>query len=366
MQKLLIATKEQFGYHIDSYKYAYYLQNKIQISYICLDQGAIKIDPKNVNTIYVSKKGSKVIRYLRFLKTINREIRIEDYDVVFIVYFFGCSILRILNPTKNFNLDIRTASVEKNLLINFFSDLILKFETLFFRNISIIGENLKRVLKLNNAHILPLGGECFTSKSHSNSGFHLIYVGSLSNRNILDFIKGFHLFLKDMTDQIDKTMISLTVVGDSPGNELVEINIYIQKNQLESYIKTTGYIANDQLNCIFEKCNFGVSFIPLTEYFQNQPPTKTFEYLLSGLPVIATATIENSKIINISNGVLIQDKVESIRSGLHELFTNRLLFDSESIKKALEHFLWKNIVLNNLKPYLELLSNKKSSKNFGQ
>lgn len=355
MHKLLIVTKEQYGYHIDSYKYAYYLKNEYEVTYICLDQGSKKIETKNVKTIYVSKEGNKVKRYLRFLKTINNAIKHEDFNIIFIVYFLGCAVFQILYPNKIFNLDIRTASVEKNNLVNFISDLFLKIEIKYFNNISIIGENLRILLNIKKAHVIPLGGECFTDSPPTGEGFHLLYVGTLSNRNLIDFVKGFHLFFMDLENGANKTAISFELVGNGYSNELAEIKEYIQKNNLGNVINTPGYIPNDQLNSIYNKCNFGISYIPLTDYYQNQPSTKTFEYLLSGFPVIATKTRENSKIVNDSNGVLIEDNPESVRIGLHTLLGKSMSFDSESIKKDLEPSLWKNITLKNLKPYLENL-----------
>lgn len=41
----------------------------------------------------------------------------------------------------------------------------------------------------------------------------------------------------------------------------------------------------------------------MTEYYDSQPPTKTFEYALSGLYVLATKTRENEKVITNDNGV---------------------------------------------------------------
>jgi len=42
-------------------------------------------------------------------------------------------------------------------------------------------------------------------------------------------------------------------------------------------------------------------------YYDCQPATKTFEYILSGMVCIATSTYENKKLINNINGVLCND-----------------------------------------------------------
>ena len=93
----------------------------------------------------------------------------------------------------------------------------------------------------------------------------------------------------------------------------------------------------------------------MTKYFDNQPPTKTYEYLVSGLPVIATGTKENAKILNDSCGVLIDDNEVSFALGLQAIVSKRKTFNSAKIRNMYQENLWENIVNNNLKNYIEEL-----------
>ena len=90
----------------------------------------------------------------------------------------------------------------------------------------------------------------------------------------------------------------------------------------------------------------------MTPYFDCQPPTKTFEYLLSGMPVIATATYENSLVVNDGNGVLINDTADSFCEGLEKLANNRVVYNSEKILTTCKQYTWENIIHNDLKSYL--------------
>ena len=76
-------------------------------------------------------------------------------------------------------------------------------------------------------------------------------------------------------------------------------------NKLENVCTTHGRIDYYKLKPFFDKCNVGVSYIPIRDYYQYQPPTKTFEYGLSGLVTIATETKSNQEVINNCNGILI-------------------------------------------------------------
>jgi glycosyltransferase involved in cell wall biosynthesis len=92
--------------------------------------------------------------------------------------------------------------------------------------------------------------------------------------------------------------------------------------------------------------------VPMTPYFEYQPVTKLFEYMLSGMPVIATNTYENRLIVNENNGVLINDTSEDFCNGLLTIYNKRNSFNSSEIRRSVESYTWGNIVNTNLKPYL--------------
>jgi glycosyltransferase involved in cell wall biosynthesis len=226
---------------------------------------------------------------------------------------------------------------------------MLKFETLLFKNITVISQETGKQIGIKDFFVLPLGGECLVKSKISFNHLNLIYIGTLSNRNIMNLVVGFKIFIQNFT--LNRSS-SLTIIGDGSNNELQIINQYIDDNALNDLVFTTGYVQNDNLGSYLEKASCGVSYVPITPYFQNQPPTKTYEYLLSGLPVLATNTRANAKIVHQSNGVLIQDNVEAISKGILEISEKLDSYDSRQIKEEMENSLWKNIVNKILYPYL--------------
>jgi glycosyltransferase involved in cell wall biosynthesis len=351
MKNILFVTKSQYGYHIDPYKYGFYLKNDFKITHISWDYGLPEIKVDGIKTIYISRKGNKLNRLKRFIKEINQEIKTEKYDLIFMVYFFGCSLLLLTNPKVAFNIDIRTATDTNNVLTNFWKDELLKWECAKFKNLTILSHGLAKKLGFKKYHFLPLGGEKFCDEPKTFERLHLLYVGTLENRDLITFIRGFHRFI--LLSKEKQPSIKVTIIGDGPGDERQEIEHYITSNNLNQYIKTVGYIHNDQLNAYFKKANIGVSYVPITPYYTHQPPTKTYEYLLSGLPVLATATKENTKIINQSCGILIQDNEFDIARGLLDLINNVKHYDSETIRKVCQDQSWSNISKNDLRPYLD-------------
>jgi len=90
----------------------------------------------------------------------------------------------------------------------------------------------------------------------------------------------------------------------------------------------------------------------MNEIYDCQPPTKTFEYVFAGMPVIATATSENRRVINRTNGILIKDDPKSFYEALRELYFRREEFYSEKIRHSCLGYSWESIVKKNLIPYL--------------
>ena len=67
LKKILFITNQQFGSHTDSYKYCEILRFKYDITYLCFDKGLIKSDLDGVKVEYVSYKGCKTVRGIRFI-----------------------------------------------------------------------------------------------------------------------------------------------------------------------------------------------------------------------------------------------------------------------------------------------------------
>lgn len=92
MYNILIVNKEQYGYHIDTYKYCSYLSQEFNITYLCWDDGKNRIISSGVNCIYLERKGNILNRFLILFRSVNKEIKTNKYDLIFIIYFYGCSI----------------------------------------------------------------------------------------------------------------------------------------------------------------------------------------------------------------------------------------------------------------------------------
>jgi len=351
-KKILIISKSQFGYFTDYYKFCEYLRTEFDVYYLCFDVGLKKINMKNVKVKYVSYKGNKIIRGFRFfLKAI---ITIASFrGIVLISYFEHCHLLRCFFPSKKMILDIRTLSINKNEKRRKRINDQIRKTAKYFSYVTTLSAGLKRLINLNshNCFIIPLGADIISNNNKRfEKDINLLYVGTFSGRNIQDTIIGLHLFLKRNSGL---NSIGYDIIGYGYGNENAIFKKIVAEYQLEGIVNLHGRIPICELKSFFDKCNVGISYVPITDYYEYQPVTKTYEYILSGMACIATNTFENRKIINDINGVLCDSNPNSFAVALEELIKRFKNYDSEKIRKTAIEYTWENIVKLHLIPLLQ-------------
>ncbi len=340
--KLLFVNQTQFGYHIDYLQYCKYLKQDFDITFLCWDYNLKKINESDINIHYVNRRGNIIIRNLRFIKYVLNSIKSQPFNFVFIHYFRGVSFISLLSKKKQaLHLDIRTGFISPNYINRTFNNAILSIESLFFKSISIISIGLRNKLHIKeSAFILPLGASQIYVEHHNKIKLHLLYVGTFTNRNLKDTIDGFYQFLKNQTHKD----FYYTIVGNGWKDEKKELENKINELGLQKNINLTGYVPYNELLQYYEIANVGVSYIPITPYYEFQPATKTFEYLMAGMPVIATQTYENKEVINQTNGVLISDNPQSFANGISQIYNTMDIFDKKKIKQSVEKHEWCTII----------------------
>lgn len=348
--------QDQFGYHIDTYEYAKRLRFFFDITFFCWDFGMPKIQLDGIKIIYIKRNNNIIKRNLLFRLKLY-QLLAQKFDAVFIKYYLGVIMVHLAKKQARLICDMRTGNVGSSALKRVLLDTINYLELLTFKNKTFISKSLAERFRINNYHILPLGANPLPCKDKNFNEFNLLYVGTFSSRRIEDTVKGFGIFYQKYKELIN---CKYEIIGSGTHAELDRINQSIQEFHLEEVVTLQGYILHEELPPYFQKANIGVSYIPITKFFDCQPATKTFEYLQSGMPVLATATKENKAVIQENNGVLIEDSPESFALGLQTIYNNRFSYHSCEIQRNAQQYSWENIVHNNLYPYLSHLSNGKN------
>lgn len=349
MRRLIIINKAQFGYHTDTLKYCEYLNKEYSIQYICFDANKPKVTVEGCNIFYIKHKGTKLYKFFTFLYYTAKQAYKHREAYIFINYFPGCVLYKILLPKKRLILDIRTGSISKQPVKRKTQNLILKFHAKNFHHVTIISENLAKYLRLKKYHIFPVGAD---SKYYNVKNFrrlHLMYLGTLKNRDIHKTLQGIGLAIKEQNIEL-----TYDIIGEGEQNDINLIKNTIAEFNLEEIITLHGFKMHSEIQDLWKKCNIGVSFIPITEYYDFQPPTKTLEYLMGGMYCIATDTCENAKTITSLNGILIKDTAEDFKNAIISA-SKAIKTTSEDILKSVNNNTWEAVVLN-LKNYLNSLN----------
>lgn len=348
--ELLILNRTQFGYHLDTYYYCKCAADKLHITYVGFDTGKPRLHVDGVRVVYVPYQGRKLRRYLRLLGTFLREMR-RCKGAVFVAYFPGCSVLRYAGPAARMVIDFRTGSIRENPWGRRWENRLMRWEAALFKNICAISPSLAERLRLpsTRTHIVPLGAEPMRVQPKRFDRLDLLYVGTFDGRRLEDTLAGFEHFLRDGGRQVDLTY---TIVGDGGNGTLEHLRHLVRQKGLDGLVRLPGYVHKTQLQDTFDRCNVGVSYVPINDIYDCQPATKTFEYIFAGMPVIATATTENRKIVNKLNGVLIPDTAEGFYRGLKEVYARRHEFDSDAVRRCCPESAWDRIVGLNLVPYI--------------
>ena len=353
--RLLLINGNQFGHSSGHFFYCKYLSTDYNISYICYDRGLSPVILEGVDVHYVSFSGNKLFRTIRFLKKCIIRSYIIKPHILLVTYFDICFLLALFCISGKKVLDIRSGSLNKNKILRIIDNYILLLQSLFFDRVLILSENLRKKLYIPGykCNVVPLGSEVYFAGIHDFRTLNLLYLGSLNERNIAETIKGLYLFLQCNKSKTIDT--HYTIVGFGSEAETLSIRNSISESKLDGIVKYEGRKSQNELAKYFEKSNIGVVFVPQTPWYDCQPVTKLFEYLLSGMPVIATGTFENRLMVNEDNGVLINDSSEDFCNGLISIYNKRNSFNSSEIRKSAESYTWGNIVNTNLKPYLNKL-----------
>jgi hypothetical protein len=339
MKSILIISARQFGLQNNFLEFCKLYPDTYRITYISNDLGYKKVSVDGIRTIYIRRKKGKILNRLIFLYNSLKYINNIRPAILLISYFPLSFLLGVFGKIKNIVtiIDIRSGSIRKKWRLN---NYLLRVECLFFTNITIISKSLSNFLKISksNNYVYSVGfnKKLLTITEKTFREYNLLYVGSLLSRQLFLTIYAFDRFCNDHPE----LKLKYKIVGYGGLEDEEMIIQAIQNSRNSDKIIFEGYKTDDELFFDFQEFNIGVSFIPVNEYFQFQPPIKTYEYLAAGMPVIATNTYENLKILNKYNSIIIPATEKGFYDGLKKIIEKASIFNSYKIQEPIRHFSW--------------------------
>jgi glycosyltransferase involved in cell wall biosynthesis len=313
------------------------------------------IDGVRLHRIPLDSIGRFSFDRFRFLIRAARIVRSNDFDLIHIYAFVGVGLLPLLSLRKDTRwlYDCQTSAIKPPLLG--LQNWLIRLESHSFDAITVLSEGIRDIVfgpGTPVAAIMPLGADfdrfqprppdrtLMSQLGIAATDRVLSYCGTLDhNRRMDKLIDAFAFVVRQ--DNSAKLMI----IGD--GSALDELKEQVRKLKLDDRVIFTGLIPYDEIPEHLSVTAIGLAFISMDACFEQQPPTKTVEYLAQGLPVIATNTAGNRVFIcHDLNGVLSLDSPEAYGQAMLDLIrdADRRLRLAAHARDSVKDFDWAKIV----------------------
>lgn len=336
---IIIEEDAQFRRGSNCATYCYDLADLYNFIYICYDNRQPKITPpSSTQVVYVERKN-RIYKKIKLIQEIVKAAHRTTNSILYLSYFRGVSLVRILIPFRKIIVDYRTGCVNSNKWNRFLKNLLMTFEALFFRHKVTISIDLKKHLHLSkNTKILPLGANVLSNTNKQFDKMRLLYVGTLAvQRDVYKTIEGVVKF----REKRPNAELRYDIIGK--GNGMNYIKAEIQRFSASDYIKVHGYVPDEEITPFYDNCNVGVCFARMEDYYLTQPFTKLYEYGLSGMALISVKVKDSVRRIDEKLGVLCDDNANSFADALVQLYDNRMNYDSKHIRDCLRPYTWQSL-----------------------
>ncbi|MFO7528764.1 MAG: glycosyltransferase family 4 protein [Marinobacter sp.] len=140
---------------------------------------------------------------------------------------------------------------------------------------------------------------------HSGTSLKIVYVGFLTKLRGLDIlIRAVSEFIKNGHSSDD---IQVDIVGTgSEKNNLIEL---CEQLNVTSSVKIHGWLDQSHVDKLMQESNVGALTYRVCGHWNNTIPNKIFDYMLAGIPVLATPVIPIERIINETGcGIVCKDQ----------------------------------------------------------
>lgn len=232
--------------------------------------------------------------------------------------------------------------------VSFFQKIVLKSIPVIFAEES-YGQDFRGVKKSTTVLNFPVLSKIISIKAKPSLVFTIGYMGEISQE------RGANLIL-DIVRQLRSEGENIHVLFVGPLREEVsESTVYTVATQ-EGWANFTGRLTPEEAWDKISGCSAGAAVLYPSPNFIDSYPTKLFEYMALGLPVIVSDFPINRKIVEASGcGMLVNpDNVVEVKMAIRFLYENR----SESEKMGergkifvSDHFNWDSEFLKLLSLY---------------
>ncbi len=189
------------------------------------------------------------------------------------------------------------------------------------------------------------------SRKHQDAPLELIYTGAIRKDRGRDV-------MLDAMAQVNQqaTIAHLTLVGASV-EELEYCTQYARQLGVGDAVTVHGRVAGDAIPEFLSRADFGLCLWEDQPWWRFNPPTKLFEYLVAGLPVLASNIRTHTRYISDwHNGLIFEYNSNSLAHAIMRLWERRTEIPQMKLvaKDTGEPYLWHRIEPEFLKAINEL------------
>jgi glycosyltransferase involved in cell wall biosynthesis len=193
------------------------------------------------------------------------------------------------------------------------------------------------------------------TKKHCGCFLRIIYVGFLTRiRGIDILIKSVHKYI----NKYESKEIHVDIIGE--GSIKKELSSLVNELKLGSVVTLHGWLGKQEVDRLMSNANVGALTYRVCRHWNNTIPNKIFDYMKSGLPVLATEVVPIERILHETNsGLICRDQdIEDIAAKLIELRNPEIRerLGNNGIKAVKEKFNW-NVDSQRMVVALEQLRN---------
>lgn len=174
----------------------------------------------------------------------------------------------------------------------------------------------------------------------SNQTIKLIYTGTVSAE------RGRDVMLNAM--QIvarHQASVNLTIIGASE-RELIYCTAMIQQLGIADYVKVIGRLLGEQIPSYLAEVDIGLCLWEDKIWWRFNPPTKLFEYLVAGLPVMASNIRTHTRYVqHQQNGWIFDYDAQSLAYAIIEMANNpqQIPLLKKNAAEAGQQYLWSKL-----------------------
>ena len=173
-----------------------------------------------------------------------------------------------------------------------------------------------------------------------DSPLELIYVGSVSKA------RGRDVMLEALALANEQGIIArLTVVG-AGADELEYCRNYARRLGIAEAVSVHGRVAGHEIPGFLKDADAGICIWEDRPWWRFNPPTKLFEYLVAGLPVLASNIRTHTQYVSDwDNGVIFDYESKSLAQAIRKLWERRAQLPAlqQRASQSGEQYLWGRI-----------------------